>query len=169
MRRPFEPLIPLGVGASNVQSRNVYSWHKGDMAAARLGATKCLLSTPERTLLNQVLTVSVRPGPAIRLADVNVRSPDSTPRQTRRGRPSAWEAVRLPPATCGLPRSSECPVEGSMGSYSATRSIGLLESLTIRRPQPHSAVCASSSISIMNSGRASPLTSSQEPVGKFFV
>jgi hypothetical protein len=38
----------LGVGGSNVlSSRSVSSWNKGDMAAVRLGAMKCLLSTPK--------------------------------------------------------------------------------------------------------------------------
>ena len=32
---------------------------------------------------------------------------------------SAWEAVRLPPAACGLPRSSEHPPDGGASSYQA--------------------------------------------------
>ena len=52
----------LGVGGSNVQAlRSVRFWNIGDMAVARLGATKCLLTTQKETPRNQVLTVSVRP------------------------------------------------------------------------------------------------------------
>ena len=33
------------------------------------------------------------------------------------GRRISWEAVRVPPAICGLPESSEYPPEGGKGSY----------------------------------------------------
>ena len=33
------------------------------------------------------------------------------------GRLTAWEDHCLPPATCGLPGSSECPPEGGVSSY----------------------------------------------------
>jgi hypothetical protein len=77
---------------SSVHVASVSSWNKGDMAAVRLGARKCLLSTPKQTLADQALPASVRPEPD-----------DPTPTTPRRSRThstrSTAGAFQLPSRT----------------------------------------------------------------------